>query len=159
MPDFRPAMAVDQLPPGRAAAVADSPSFRDMPGPVPSADALPPGGLKPEAVERNLVRKALSRAKRNKTQAAELLGLPRGQFYSLLRRHGLTDARRKLYRSRIDNETWRVRRRSGRRWDDRPCYSTMTRSVAPRPKVSGAYISSAFGGGTTNVPGVVARAT
>jgi hypothetical protein len=38
-------------------------------------------------------------------------------------------------------------------------YWTMTRSVEPRPKVSGAYISSAFGGGTTNVPGVVARAT
>jgi transcriptional regulator with GAF, ATPase, and Fis domain len=30
----------------------------------------------------------------NKSQAAKLLGLPRGQFYSLLRRHGLTDARR-----------------------------------------------------------------
>src|SRR5262249_40812758 len=38
-------------------------------------------------------------------------------------------------------------------------YSTTTRSVAPRPKVSGWYISSAFGGGTTKVPGVVARAT
>ena len=38
-------------------------------------------------------------------------------------------------------------------------YSTITRSVPPRPKVSGWYISSAFGGGTTNVPGVVARAT
>ncbi len=39
------------------------------------------------------------------------------------------------------------------------CYSTITRSVAPRPKVSGWYISSAFGGGTTKTPGVVARAT
>ena len=38
-------------------------------------------------------------------------------------------------------------------------YSTTTMSVPPRPKVSGAYISSAFGGGTTNVPGVVARAS
>lgn len=38
-------------------------------------------------------------------------------------------------------------------------HSTMTRSPAPRPKVSGAYISSAFGGGTTKEPGVVARAT
>jgi hypothetical protein len=38
-------------------------------------------------------------------------------------------------------------------------YSTITRSVAPRPKVSGLYISSAFVGGTTNTPGVVARAT
>ena len=38
-------------------------------------------------------------------------------------------------------------------------HSTTTRSVAPRPKVSGWYISSAFGGGTTKEPGVVARAT
>src|SRR6185503_2302453 len=38
-------------------------------------------------------------------------------------------------------------------------YSTTTRSLAPWPKVSGLYISSARGGGTTNVPGVVARAT
>ena len=38
-------------------------------------------------------------------------------------------------------------------------HSTLTRSVAPRPKVSGAYISSARGGGTTKRPGVVARAT
>ena len=38
-------------------------------------------------------------------------------------------------------------------------YSTITRSVPPRPNVSGMYISSARGGGTTNVPGVVARAT
>src|SRR5882672_7966410 len=38
-------------------------------------------------------------------------------------------------------------------------YSITTRSVAPRPKVSGWYISSAFVGGTTNTPGVVARAT
>lgn len=38
-------------------------------------------------------------------------------------------------------------------------YSTTTMAVAPRPKVSGWYISSARGGGTTNRPGVVARAT
>ena len=34
---------------------------------------------------------------------------------------------------------------------------TTTRSDALRPKVSGAYISSAFAGGTTKSPGVVAR--
>jgi transcriptional regulator with GAF, ATPase, and Fis domain len=45
-------------------------------------------------LERDLVSKALARAGNNKSQAAKLLGLPRGQFYSLLRRHGLTDARR-----------------------------------------------------------------
>jgi hypothetical protein len=38
-------------------------------------------------------------------------------------------------------------------------YSTTTRSDAERPNVSGMYISSAFVGGTMNVPGVVARAT
>jgi hypothetical protein len=38
-------------------------------------------------------------------------------------------------------------------------HSTMTRSLPPRPNVSGIYISSAFGGGTTKLPGVVARAT
>jgi hypothetical protein len=38
-------------------------------------------------------------------------------------------------------------------------YSTITRSVAPRPKVSGWYISSAVVGGTMYSPGVVARAT
>jgi two-component system response regulator GlrR len=47
-----------------------------------------------DVLERDLVSKALARAGNNKSQAARLLGLPRGQFYSLLRRHGLTDARR-----------------------------------------------------------------
>lgn len=37
-------------------------------------------------------------------------------------------------------------------------HSTITRSLPLRPKVSGAYISSALAGGTTNTPGVVARA-
>jgi hypothetical protein len=35
----------------------------------------------------------------------------------------------------------------------------MTFALALRPKVSGWYISSAFAGGTTKVPGVVALAT
>ena len=38
-----------------------------------------------------------------------------------------------------------------------PHYSTTTTSVCPRPNVSGAYISSARGGGATKRPGVVAR--
>jgi hypothetical protein len=38
-------------------------------------------------------------------------------------------------------------------------YSTFTKSVPVRPKVSGWYISSALAGGATKVPGVVARAT
>jgi DNA-binding NtrC family response regulator len=59
-----------------------------------SADILPPSGLNLGAIERDLLGKALAQARNNKSQAAKLLGLPRGQFYSLLRRHGLTDARR-----------------------------------------------------------------
>ena len=39
---------------------------------------------------------------------------------------------------------------------NQPAMTTL--SVPPRPNVSGEYISSAFTGGTTNVPGVVARA-
>ncbi len=63
------------------------------PGEVPIAD-FPAEGINLESMERDLVNKALARARNNKSQAAKLLGLPRGQFYSLLRRHGLTDARR-----------------------------------------------------------------
>jgi hypothetical protein len=37
-------------------------------------------------------------------------------------------------------------------------YSTTTTTLSARPKVSGEYISSAFVGGTTKRPGVVARA-
>lgn len=55
--------------------------------------------------------------------------------------------------------TWRPTARAREGGDGNPSYSTRRRSPAPRPKVSGAYISSAFGGGTTNAPGVVARAT
>jgi hypothetical protein len=40
-----------------------------------------------------------------------------------------------------------------------PAHSITTRSPDPRPKVSGSYISSAFVGGTTKSPGVVARDT
>ena len=61
---------------------------------VEAADRYLPGGMKLETVERDLIEKALARARNNKSEAARLLGLPRGQFYSLLRRHGLTDARR-----------------------------------------------------------------
>ncbi len=59
-----------------------------------TAPPFPAGGVELSAVERDLVEKALARAKGNKSQAAKLLGLSRGQLYSLLRRHGLTEARR-----------------------------------------------------------------
>ncbi len=45
-------------------------------------------------VERDLIQKALTSAHNNKSKAAQLLGVPRGQFYSMLRRHPLTSARR-----------------------------------------------------------------
>ena len=56
--------------------------------------ALPAGSLKLEAFERELLLKAMAQAQNNKSQAAKLLGVPRGQFYSLLKRHGMTDAKR-----------------------------------------------------------------
>jgi DNA-binding NtrC family response regulator len=45
-------------------------------------------------IERGLLSKALEQARNNKSQAAKLLGLPPGKFYSLLKRHGLSEARR-----------------------------------------------------------------
>jgi GAF domain-containing protein len=60
----------------------------------PSFNTFPPEGVTLEAVEHALLVKALARSRNNKSQAAKLLGLPRGQLYSLLRRHGLTEARR-----------------------------------------------------------------
>jgi DNA-binding NtrC family response regulator len=56
------------------------------------ATPLPAQGL--DAVEKELLQKALAQAGDNKSRAAKLLGLPRGRFYSLLRKHRLTDARR-----------------------------------------------------------------
>jgi transcriptional regulator with GAF, ATPase, and Fis domain len=60
----------------------------------PSSETFPSNGVDLGAIERGLVQQALAKAKSNKSLAARLLGVPRGQFYSLLRRHGLTDARR-----------------------------------------------------------------
>jgi transcriptional regulator with GAF, ATPase, and Fis domain len=55
---------------------------------------FPVEGVALDSVERDLVVKAMAKAGHNKSQAARLLGLTRGQLYSLLRRHGLTDAKR-----------------------------------------------------------------
>jgi transcriptional regulator with GAF, ATPase, and Fis domain len=55
---------------------------------------FPVEGVVFESVERELLEKAMAKANQNKTQAAKLLGLSRGQLYSMLRRHGLTQARR-----------------------------------------------------------------
>jgi transcriptional regulator with GAF, ATPase, and Fis domain len=69
------------------------------PSPAPggnggAAAASSPGGLKLDDLERDLLNKAMAQSKNNKSQAAKLLGVPRGQFYSLLKKHGLTDAKR-----------------------------------------------------------------
>jgi len=56
--------------------------------------AFPAGGVQLDAVERELLQQALAKARDNKSKAAKLLGLSRGQLYSLMRRHGLTTARR-----------------------------------------------------------------
>jgi transcriptional regulator with GAF, ATPase, and Fis domain len=61
---------------------------------APQAADFPVEGVALETVERELLQKAMTKAGNNKSQAAKLLGLSRGQLYSLLRRHGLTDARR-----------------------------------------------------------------
>ena len=61
---------------------------------APPAGASAPSGLKLDDLERDLLNKALAQARNNKSQAAKLLGVPRGQFYSLLKKHGLTDAKR-----------------------------------------------------------------
>jgi transcriptional regulator with GAF, ATPase, and Fis domain len=60
----------------------------------PSADGAPPwtfpaAGVDLEKIERDLVLKALAEAGNNRSKAAKLLGLNRGQLYSRLEKHGL----------------------------------------------------------------------
>jgi two-component system response regulator FlrC len=52
-------------------------------------DALPPGGIDLEAVERSYVTAALKQAAGNKSRAARLLGLTRAQLYSRIEKYGL----------------------------------------------------------------------
>ncbi|HET6348051.1 MAG TPA: sigma 54-interacting transcriptional regulator, partial [Candidatus Krumholzibacteria bacterium] len=61
---------------------------------APVAANFPIEGVPLESVERELLVKAMAKADNNKSAAARLLGVSRGQLYSLLRKHGLTDARR-----------------------------------------------------------------
>jgi transcriptional regulator with GAF, ATPase, and Fis domain len=83
----------------RALGAAASPAAVTAGGPAnATADSggieFPEEGVRLESVERDLLLKSLSRARGNKSEAARLLGLTRGQLYSLLRRHGLTQAKR-----------------------------------------------------------------
>jgi transcriptional regulator with GAF, ATPase, and Fis domain len=54
-----------------------------------AAHPIPPEGISLDAVERDLIQKAMAQAHNNKSEAARLLGLARGQLYSRLKRHGL----------------------------------------------------------------------
>jgi transcriptional regulator with GAF, ATPase, and Fis domain len=77
--------------PAIVSAAAETPSSGGNGSP---GGASLPGGLKLDDLERDLLNKAMAQARNNKSQAAKLLGVPRGQFYSLLKKHGMTDAKR-----------------------------------------------------------------
>jgi DNA-binding NtrC family response regulator len=83
-------IAREHLPQAVARPVREAP----MVGPPALASAPATEETRLEVVEREMLQKALARARDNRTQAAKLLGLSRGQLYSLMRRHGLTEARR-----------------------------------------------------------------
>ena len=82
--------ATDASPASPAPPVAQSASHIPA-GPIP-AGPIPPEGLSLDAVERELIQKAMAQAHNNKSEAARLLGLARGQLYSRLKRHGLDPA-------------------------------------------------------------------
>jgi transcriptional regulator with GAF, ATPase, and Fis domain len=56
---------------------------------APAHASLPPAGLHLNTLERDLVEKALTEARYNKSKAARLLGLTRAQLYSRLAKYGL----------------------------------------------------------------------
>jgi len=72
----------------RGAAGATASEAGGAPTPVVPA-AIPPEGVSLDAIERELIQKAMAQARNNKSEAARLLGLARGQLYSRLKRHGL----------------------------------------------------------------------
>jgi len=78
-------MSLATAPSGRAGA---------PPGATTVPTTIPPEGVKLEAIERDLIQRAMAQAQNNKSEAARLLGLGRGQLYSRLKRYGLTSARR-----------------------------------------------------------------
>ncbi|MFL6236731.1 MAG: sigma 54-interacting transcriptional regulator [Thermoanaerobaculia bacterium] len=54
-----------------------------------TADAFPLGGIQLDAVERDLIAKALREAENNRSRAARLLGITRSQLYSRMQKYGL----------------------------------------------------------------------
>ena len=79
-------MALAAAPPARSAAPSATPPA--------TPETIPPEGVKLEAIERDLIQRAMAQAQNNKSEAARLLGLARGQLYSRLKRYGLTRAKR-----------------------------------------------------------------
>lgn len=59
------------------------------PATLPTPVDFPAEGVHLDAIERDLLRKALTKAGHNKSKAARLLGLTRAQLYSRLDKHGL----------------------------------------------------------------------
>jgi transcriptional regulator with PAS, ATPase and Fis domain len=59
--------------------------------PAAATGPLPAGGVNLEAIERQLVIRALTQARHNKTRAAKLLGLTRAQLYSRIEKYGLAE--------------------------------------------------------------------
>ena len=54
-----------------------------------AVEPLPPEGVDLEAIERDLVQRALKQAGDNKSKAARLLRLTRAQLYSRIEKHRL----------------------------------------------------------------------
>jgi transcriptional regulator with GAF, ATPase, and Fis domain len=79
--------------PGRSPAGPPIPSAASAPM-ATATPAIPAEGIKLDAMERELIEKAMAQANNNKSEAARLLGLARGQLYSKLKRYGLTRAKR-----------------------------------------------------------------
>ena len=57
--------------------------------PQETAEAFPLGGIQLDAVERDLIAKALREAENNRSRAARLLGITRSQLYSRMQKYGL----------------------------------------------------------------------
>jgi Nif-specific regulatory protein len=53
------------------------------------ADSFPADGVRLDAVERDLIQKALDQARNNRSRAARLLGITRSQLYTRLQKHRL----------------------------------------------------------------------
>jgi transcriptional regulator with GAF, ATPase, and Fis domain len=57
--------------------------------PQAQTETFPPGGIQLDAVERDLIAKALHEADNNRSRAARLLGITRSQLYSRMQKYGL----------------------------------------------------------------------